>query len=67
MDKLRPIPSSQITAESTYFNRRTFMRAGILAAPRLVQERLSRVEIIPVRWISKHRLDQLSAARQTHG
>jgi sulfoxide reductase catalytic subunit YedY len=32
MDRPRPIPSSQITPERTYFNRRTLMRAGILAA-----------------------------------
>ncbi len=32
MEKPRRIPSSQITPETTYFNRRTFMRAGILAA-----------------------------------
>lgn len=35
MEKPRPIPSSQITPESTYFNRRTFMRAGILTAAAL--------------------------------
>jgi methionine sulfoxide reductase catalytic subunit len=31
MDTPHPIPSSQITSESTYFSRRNFLRAGLLA------------------------------------
>ncbi len=32
MNSQRPIPSSEITVERAYFNRRQFLRAGILAA-----------------------------------